>query len=126
MAKGELRATTGIMTPEKVAEVFVGKPLCVTLDELARLRAQDAARVSPPSPPQQPSTPAVTALPPLACSAPAVPEGPCPVCPRLAVEFEPWRQAAFYKSMHDRALQREALLKQRVAELEAQLRLREQ
>jgi transposase len=42
------------------------------------------------------------------------------------VEFEPWRQAGFWKSMHDRALQREALLKQRVAELEAQLRLREQ
>jgi len=42
------------------------------------------------------------------------------------VEFEPWRQAGFWKSMHDRARQREALLKQRVVELEAQLRLREQ
>jgi transposase len=61
-----------------------------------------------------------------ACSAPPLPDGPCPVCPRLAVEFEPWRQAGFWKAMHDRALQREALLKQRVAELEARLRLREQ
>lgn len=60
------------------------------------------------------------------CSAPALPQVPCPVCPRLAVEFEPWRQAAYWQSMHKRALQREVLLKQRVAELEAQLRLREQ
>jgi transposase len=42
------------------------------------------------------------------------------------VEFEPWRQASYWKAMHDRALQREALLQRRVAELEAQLRLREQ
>jgi transposase len=61
-----------------------------------------------------------------ACSAPPLPQGPCPVCPRLAVEFEPWRQAGYWKAMHDRALQREAALQQRVAELEAQLRLREQ
>src|SRR4051794_33823092 len=64
--------------------------------------------------------------PPPACSAPPLPNGPCPVCPRLAVEFEPWRQAGFWKAMHDRARQREALLPQRVAELEAQLRLRAQ
>jgi transposase len=60
------------------------------------------------------------------CSAPAIPVRPCPVCPRLDQEFEPWRQAAYWKSQHARALQREALLKQRVAELEAQLRLRQQ
>src|SRR5262252_1652038 len=60
------------------------------------------------------------------CSAAPVPDGPCPVCPRLAQEFEPWRQASYWKAMHDRARQREDLLKQRVAELEAQLRLREQ
>lgn len=63
---------------------------------------------------------------PPACSAPPVPDGPCPVCPRLAQEFEPWRQASYWKAMHDRACQREDLLKQRVAALEAQLRLREQ
>src|SRR5436190_15343020 len=62
----------------------------------------------------------------LACSAPSLPDGPCPVCPRLAVAFEPWRQAGYWKAMHDRALRREAALQQRVAELEAQLRLREQ
>src|ERR1043166_429315 len=67
-----------------------------------------------------------TALPPPACSAPPLPEGPCPVCPRLAAEFEPWRQAGYWKAMHERARKREALLQQRVAELEAQLRLREQ
>src|ERR1700757_2561011 len=61
-----------------------------------------------------------------ACSAPPIPDGPCPVCPRLAQEFEPWRQAGYWKAMHDRALQREAGLKQRIAELEALVRLREQ
>src|ERR1700686_4901660 len=60
------------------------------------------------------------------CSAPPVPDGPCPVCPRLAQEFEPWRQAAYWKAMHQRTLDREAQFKQRIAELEAQLRLREQ
>jgi transposase len=61
-----------------------------------------------------------------ACAAPPIPDGPCPVCPRLAQEFEPWRQAAYWKAMHDRGLQREAGLKQRIAELEALVRLREQ
>jgi transposase len=60
------------------------------------------------------------------CSAPPIPQGPCPVCPRLAQEFEPWRQAAYYKAMLDRAVAREALLKEEVASLQAQLRLREQ
>src|SRR5512143_4009319 len=62
----------------------------------------------------------------LACSAPPLPPGPCPVCPRLAQEFEPWRQAAYYKAMLDRAVAREAQLKQEIASLQAQLRLREQ
>jgi transposase len=70
--------------------------------------------------------PLVTALPQPACVAPPLPDGPCPVCPRLAVEFEPWRQAGYWKAMHDRAVQREALLKQEVEQLRAQLRLREQ
>src|SRR3979411_483176 len=60
------------------------------------------------------------------CSAPPIPDGPCPVCPRLAQEFEPWRQASYWKAMHDRALQREVGLKQRIAELEVLVRLREQ
>ncbi len=62
----------------------------------------------------------------LACSAPPIPLGPCPVCPRLAQEFEPWRQAAYYKAMLDRAVAREALLKEEVASLQVQLCLREQ
>jgi transposase len=60
------------------------------------------------------------------CSAPLLPDNPCPVCPRLAQEFEPWRQAGYWKAMHDRALQREALLQQEIEQLRAQLRLREQ
>jgi transposase len=67
---------------------------------------------------------AAVALP--TCSAPPIPQGPCPVCPRLAQEFEPWRQAAYYKAMLDRAVAREAQLKQEIASLQAQLRLREQ
>jgi transposase len=60
------------------------------------------------------------------CSAPPLPDGPCPVCPRLAVEFEPWRQAGYWKTMFQRAVQRESLLKQENEQLRAQLRLREQ
>src|SRR5438067_9340024 len=60
------------------------------------------------------------------CTAPAVPTGPCPVCPRLAAEFEPWRQAAYWKSRHQRAVQREKLLLEEIARLQAQLRLRAQ
>ena len=60
------------------------------------------------------------------CSAPLIPQGPCPVCPRLAQEFEPWRQAAYYKALWERATAREAQLKQEIAALQAQLRSREQ
>jgi transposase len=70
--------------------------------------------------------PLLTVLPTPACSAPPLPDGPCPVCPRLAQEFEPWRQAGFWKALHERALQREALLQQENEQLRAQLRLREQ
>ena len=61
-----------------------------------------------------------------ACSAPPLPHGPCPVCPRLAQEFEPWRAAGYWKAMHQRAVEREALLRQENEQLRAQLRLREQ
>src|SRR5262245_28694854 len=60
------------------------------------------------------------------CTAPALPQGPCPVCPRLAAEFEPYRQAAYWKVMHERAVAREAQLQAEVEALRAQLRLREQ
>ena len=49
-----------------------------------------------------------TAPPHAPCSAPPLPAGPCPVCPRLAQEFEPWRQASYWKAMHERAV-REAV-----------------
>ena len=55
-----------------------------------------------------------------------IPDGPCPVCPRHVQEFEPWRQASYRKAMHDHARRREQQLHRRVAERQAQLRLREQ
>jgi transposase len=60
------------------------------------------------------------------CSAPVLPQGPCPVCPRLAAEFEPYRQAAYYKSMHQRAVERERLLKEENQQLQARIRYLEQ
>jgi transposase len=61
-----------------------------------------------------------------ACSAPPIPQGPCPVCPRLAQEFEPWRQAAYWQAMHQRAVQREKLLHQENEQLHARIRFLEQ
>jgi transposase len=92
------------------ASVFCCTPLRVTVSELDRLRA---------APPPESSPGPV-------CSAPAQPLGPCPVCPRLEQEFEPWRQAAYWRAMHRRALEREALLQAEVDRLQALLRLREQ
>jgi transposase len=86
-------------------------PLRVTASELDQLRAA-------PSPAESPSGPV--------CSAPPIPQGPCPVCPRLEQEFEPWRQAAYWKAQHRRALDREAQLKTEVEKLQALLRHREQ
>ena len=60
------------------------------------------------------------------CSAPPLPQGPCPVCPRLAQEFEPWRQAAYWQAMHQRALQREQLLHQENEQLHTRIRSLEQ
>src|SRR3954463_9941109 len=79
-----------------------------------------------PAEPPSTSWPDAAPVPLPTCSAPSIPHGPCPVCPRLAQEFEPWRQAAYYKAMLDRAVAREAQLKQEIATLQAQLRLREQ
>jgi transposase len=93
------------------ASVFCFHPVRVTVSELDRLR--DA-------PPSHQATTAPV------CSAPPIPHGPCPVCPRLEQEFEPWRQTAYWKTMHRRSLDREAKLKAEVERLEALLRLREQ
>jgi transposase len=62
----------------------------------------------------------------LACSAPAIPQGPCPVCPRLAQEFEPWRQAAYWQAMHQRAVERQKLLSDENQQLQARIRFLEQ
>ena len=93
------------------ASIFCFTPTRVTVSELDRLRA------APPPPESSPGP---------VCSAPSIPHGPCPVCPRLEQEFEPWRQAAYWQSMHRRALEREAQLQAEVDRLQALLRLREQ
>jgi transposase len=93
------------------ASIFCFTPLRVTPSELDQLRAA-------PSPDESSSG--------TDCSAPPIPQGPCPVCPRLQQEFEPWRQAAYWKAQHHRVLQREARLKAEVERLQALLRLREQ
>ena len=91
--------------------MFCFTPLRVPVSELAPVAA------CPPS--RSPSSESV-------CSAPPLPLGPCPVCPRLEQEFEAFRQAAYWKAMHGRALQREAQLKVENERLQALLRLREQ
>jgi transposase len=95
------------------ASIFCFTPLRVTVSELDQRRAADAASSSEPAPGP-------------VCSAPPLPQGPCPVCPRLEQEFEPWRQAAYWRSRHRQALQREAQLQAEVDRLQALLRLREQ
>jgi transposase len=52
--------------------------------------------------------------------------GPCPVCPLLEEHCRATREAAYWRAMHRRAVERESQLKHRLAELEAKLRLREQ
>src|SRR5207237_8346565 len=85
-----------------------------------------AAGVASPGGPDSARISLTTAPSPPPCSAPPFPDGPCPVCPRLAVEFEPWRQASYWKAQHQRAVEREALLRKENEQLRAQLRLREQ
>lgn len=60
------------------------------------------------------------------CSTEMPTEGPCPVCPHLAEKFEPYRQAAFWKAMHERSKVREQIPQQEIQDLQARLRLREQ
>src|SRR5947209_4187108 len=60
-----------------------------------------------------------------ACSAPPVPTQPCPVCPRLAHEFASWRETAFWRAMHRRAVRREQSLRQENQTLRARIRDRE-
>lgn len=101
------------MEAEKAAALLGSTPERVTLGELDGVRAEEAVGRA-------------RRVPLLECSATPLPEGPCLLCPRLAEECDSWRQAGSCKSMHQRAVQREALLKQRVAEREAQRRRREQ
>jgi len=74
----------------------------------------------------RPCQPLPTVAPPLVCSAPALPEGRCPVCPKLDIDFEPWRQASYWKKMHEKARAREEELKLANATLQARIRCLEQ
>jgi transposase len=58
--------------------------------------------------------------------APSPLAGPCPVCPRIASEFEGWRQAAYWQAQHGRAVGREEKLKEHIKGLDAQIRLLKQ
>src|SRR6266567_1879424 len=60
------------------------------------------------------------------CSAPPLPTEPCTVCPRLAAEFEPGRQASYWQAMHERAVQRSRQLQEENAALQARIRALEQ
>jgi len=55
-------------------------------------------------------------------SAPASGEEPCPVCGRLSSAFQDYLDAQFYRAMHQRAVEREARLKEDVQQLKAQIR----
>ncbi|OWK41913.1 hypothetical protein [Fimbriiglobus ruber] len=48
------------------------------------------------------------------------------MCPRIAREFEGGRQAAYWKAQHGRAVERERCVSERIQDLEAQNRLRQQ
>ena len=113
------------MSEDQSASVFCFTPQRVTLAELDRLRTESAVSALAPGPTSQ-TSPAATPLPTWVCSAPAVPQGPCPVCPRLAAEFEPWRAAAYYQSMHHKAVERERLVKLENQQLQARIRYLEQ
>lgn len=78
------------------------------------------------APPRRPLPVAAPVSPLPSCAAAAPDQGPCPICPHLAEQFEPFRRAAYWEAMHCQAKRRQAELEQRIAELEAQLRLREQ
>src|SRR3954451_25186164 len=96
---------------DRSASVFCFTPLRVPVSELDRPAACAPSHSSSAEP---------------VCSAPPLPQGPCPVCPRLEQEFEPYPQAAYWKAMHCRALEREAQLKAEFDRLQALLRMREQ
>jgi transposase len=99
------------MARDGSASVFCCTPRRVPVDVL--LREKDAVRS-----PADSAVPADPALPPAT--------GPCPVCPLLEEQLRATREAAYWRAMHRRAVERETQLKQRLAEVEAKLRLREQ
>jgi transposase len=98
------------MSADGSVSVACFTPLRVAVDELHH--AQDAVRAS------------ATAAPPSGAAPSA--SGPCPVCPLLEKQLQASREAAYWRAMHRRAVERETQLQQRLAQLEAKLRRREQ
>ena len=112
--------------------MWVFHPIRVTVDQLDQFRAEDAAFAklhvqmigSSYSARSSLCSPAVFA--PETCSAAPVPcfvaTEPCSACPHLAPNLELRQQKGYWQSMHQRACQREQDAKQRIAELEAEVR----
>ena len=134
------------MSQDKGASIFVFHPKRVTLGQLAQIHAEQAAvaglsvqmvgssysatftRSSPAAPEpccfQEIATTdehlsVGAAVAPEPCSAPLA---SCSACPHVGENLELRQQVGYWKSMHQRACQREDRLKQRVAELEAENR----
>ncbi len=62
-------------------------------------------------------------LPPIPVPPTPATAGPCPVCSRAEAGFDEWRRIAYWQAMHARAVEREDRHKERIRELEAQIRL---
>src|SRR5271154_1526408 len=134
------------MSQDKGASIFVFHPKRVTLGQLAQIHAEQAevaglsvqmvgssysatfTRSSPAAPEpccfQEIATTdehlsVGAAVAPEPCSAPLA---SCSACPHVGENLELRQQVGYWKSMHQRACQREDRLKQRVAELEAENR----
>jgi transposase len=117
------------------ASIFVFHPLRITLAQFRAEQAEVAGRSvimvgssysitsSSCSPAVAPEPCSVPAEP---CSAPvepcSAPVEPCSPCPHRAENLELRRDAAYWRSQHQRARQREEGHKQRIAELEAEVR----
>jgi transposase len=136
------------MSQDMGASIFVFHPKRVTLAELAQIRAEQAevgmrsirmvgssysvtcSRCSPAAAPEPSSlheiAPTQEPLP--VCAAAVAPEPssapllPCSACPHVGENLELRQQVGYWKGMHRRACQREDRLKQRIAELEAEVR----
>src|ERR1700691_5922056 len=98
------------------ASIFVFTPKRVTLAELDQLRAEEA-EVARLGVNRLGSCYSVSSSSPAAVAA-----DPCSPCPHLAENLDLRCQAGYWRSMFQRCREREELAKQRIAELEAEVR----